>query len=204
MTVLTFPAVRPSSMTWGLRGNTRTARSPVTGTAQTAAMGGDRWAVTLAFNSHRTSELYALRAFLADLQGEAGRFYLWHHERENPRGSALGTPLVMGAGQTGKTLVTDGWTPSQTGVLLPADMIAVAGQLLMVTASADADGSGVATLAVTPALRAAPADDAPLTVTKALGVFMLASDTEGQVATQNGLDSVVINAVEDPLGGAGV
>lgn len=204
MTVLTFPEVRPSSVSWGLEGNTRTARSPVTRTSQTSAMGGDRWVVTLVYNSHRTSELYELEAFLSNLQGEAGRFYLWHHEREVPRGTAPGTPLVKGASQTGKTLITDGWTPSQSGILLPADMIAVNGQLLRVTASADSDGAGEASIAVTPALRSSPADNAAITTTKALGVFMLASDREGQVITERGRGSLVINCVEDPLGGAGV
>lgn len=104
-------------------------------------------------------------------------------------GIATGTPLVNGATQTGASLVTDGWTNSQTGILKKGDVITLAGvfgvnpvtgqstgklQQFVVTADANsAGGGGASTLAISPSIiatgakktvTASPADDAAITV----------------------------------------
>ena len=103
------------------------------------------------------------------------------------RGALGGTPLTNGAGQTGASLITDGWTAS-TKVLLKGDIFTLPGvyrvnpqsrqstgalQQFVVTADATSDGSGDLTLAISPSIvttgarqnvDAAPADGAALTV----------------------------------------
>jgi hypothetical protein len=108
-------------------------------------------------------------------------------------GINTGTPLVDGASQTGATLVTKGWTNSQTGILKAGDIFTVAGvysvhpvtkvstgklQQFVVTADANSGSStGPATLSIFPSIvlasgatptlatvSASPADGAAITV----------------------------------------
>lgn len=113
-------------------------------------------------------------------------------------GAHAGTPLVNGASQNvtydtaknswSQSLVTDGWSNSVTGVLKAGDVFTLADvfmvnpktkaatpilQQFVVTADADSDGSGNATLTISPAIitsgphqtvDAAPADNAGITV----------------------------------------
>lgn len=114
-------------------------------------------------------------------------------------GTYGGTPLVNGAGQTGSSLVTDGWTPTTT-TLNVGDTFTIAGvnsvnpqtrqdtgklAFFVVTAKTSTDGSGNSTIAISPAITpsgqfqnvtAAPADNAAITVT---------SGTSGQVSRQS-------------------
>jgi hypothetical protein len=100
-----------------------------------------------------------------------------------------GTPLVNGAGQTGASLITDGWTAAAAARLNKGDVFTIAnvfsvnpisyqstGQLKQFTATANvsSDGSGNATVPITPAIVttgvfknvdvSSIADNAPLTI----------------------------------------
>lgn len=113
-------------------------------------------------------------------------------------GVNTGTPLVKGASQTSayadvkttmtQSLITDGWTASQTGILKAGDVFTIADvyavnpvtkatlpflRQFVVTADADSDGSTNATFTIYPAIitsgafkncSAAPADNAAITV----------------------------------------
>lgn len=104
-----------------------------------------------------------------------------------------GTPAVNGAGQTGSSLVTDGWTAAAGARLKKGDVFTIAGvfavnpqsrlttgelQQFVVTADVSSDASGNATIQIWPAIvatgamqtvTAAPADGALLTVLGAAG-----------------------------------
>jgi len=118
-------------------------------------------------------------------------------------GVNTGTPLVKGAAQVTtyalskdtqtQSLITDGWTVSQTGILKAGDVLTIAGvysvnartrvstgNLLQLTVmeDADSDGSGDSTLTVSPPMIASgpyqtcdagPADGAALTVLTGTG-----------------------------------
>ena len=177
MPTLDFPTtIRPASVRWRQRANTQVHESQLSRVATTYELPGSLWAVTLAFSDWRRSELADLEAFVAMLRGRAGRFRLWNHARETPRGIGTGTPLVAGASQTGTTLNTRGWTPNTAGILLKGDYIGVNGELKMVVADANADASGAAALTFEPPLRASPADLAAITVTRPTAVFRLDTD----------------------------
>lgn len=109
-------------------------------------------------------------------------------------GALGGTPLVNTAGQTGASIVTDGWTASVSGVLKQGDCITFAnvygitpqtadasgngastGQLqqFVVTADVDSDSSGNATIPISPSIitsgafqtvTASPADNAVILI----------------------------------------
>ena len=88
-------------------------------------------------------------------------------------GAHGGTPLIAGTIAEGATsLTTDGWDTSVTGLLLAGDVITLAGvygvnpqnytttgmlQEFVVQADVDSDGSGLATITVSPALNAGSA-----------------------------------------------
>lgn len=82
-------------------------------------------------------------------------------------GAYAGTPVVNGAGQTGASLVTNGWSNSIAGLLNVGDVFTIAGvyainpqnrqqttflQNFVVTATAASDGSGNSTLSISPSI----------------------------------------------------
>lgn len=82
-------------------------------------------------------------------------------------GQRGGTPVVNGAGQTGSSLVTNGWTAAAASRVKAGDVFTIANvyavnpitkqstgslQQFVVTADASSDGSGNATLSISPAI----------------------------------------------------
>lgn len=107
-------------------------------------------------------------------------------------GAYAGTPTVTGAGQTGSTLVTGGWTASITGLLNVGDVFTLSGvnavnpeslsstgslRNFVVTATANSNSSGSSSLSIYPPITttgayqtvdASPASGATLTVISGL------------------------------------
>lgn len=85
----------------------------------------------------------------------------------SPQGVATGTPLANGAASIGATSVnTDGWTISITSIVRAGDIVKFTGHgtYYTVTADANSDGSGRATLSIAPVLTANVADNEGLSV----------------------------------------
>ena len=181
MTTLAFPvlSVNPGTFEWRLESNTQILESPLTKAVQTIEQPGARWSATLGYINLIDPDVALLQAFLAQLRGMANRFTLANFERSTPRGIATGTPLVNGASQTGTSLNTKGWTASQTGIMKAGDYFTVNGELKMMAADANSDGTGLATLVFEPPLRASPADNAALTVNSPTATFMLRDSKVG-------------------------
>lgn len=142
----------------------------------------------------------ARKAIEEAMVGRYGRFDIFESNSLSSHtvGVASGTPLVNGAAQDTtyalagdswtQSLITDGWTATQTGILLAGDVITIAGvnsvnrrtrqdtgdlQTFTVVSDQDSDGSGNATFTVSPPIitsgpyqtvTAAPADNAAITV----------------------------------------
>lgn len=195
MPTLTWPSgLLPSAMEWGLQANTQSFESPLTGSVQTLELPSPRWLATLTFEHLQDSEAAALQAFLASLRGRAGRFTLHNFARPAPRGTAAGTPLVAGAGQTGTSLNLDGFTAGTT--LLAGDLFGVAGELKMVKADATADGAGAMTVVFEPPLRASPADNAPVTLSQPTATFMPAEDVARWSVAPGLVTSLTLSCIE--------
>ncbi len=181
MTILTFPTIRrPSRASYRMRGNTQSHRSPLDGTEQTLEMPGAVWELTVSWESLDATDTRVLAAFLAQLRGAAGRFYYSPAAWSPRRAAGGGSPLVNGAAQSGASLITDGWTPSGqvalAGDWLSFDDALGRRRLHMATGTATANGSGQATIAITPPIRRAPSDNAVVEVASPTGVFRLPSD----------------------------
>ena len=199
MTTLTFPTLSrpgPTSFVWRKLANTQTFESPLTRSVQTLALPGARWACTATWDNLLDEDARKLAAFMAQLRGASGRFYLHHLARPNIRGTGAGTPLVKGASQTGASLVTDGWTVGTT--LLAGDLVGFGGyELRMVVADATADGSGNMTLTLDEPMRASPSDNSAIDITSPAGIFRLTGDEVASSFAPGGpLESFTLDCVE--------
>lgn len=202
MTILTFPTIRrPSGASYRLRGNTQTHRSPLDGTTQTLEMPGAVWELTVSWENLSGDDQRVLAAFLAQLRGAAGRFYYSPAAWQPRRATGGGTPLINGASQSGASLVTDGWSASvqvmRAGDWLSYDDTSGRRRLHMVTADVSSNGSGQTTLAITPPIRRAAADNAAVEVAAPSGVFRLPDDAAPEMSIRPPmLGSVTMTMVE--------
>ncbi len=181
MAILDFPSnfPLPAGMTFRLRPNTQSMTSPLTQSVQTVELPGARWMASITWADLTGEEHRIIKAWLAQLRGQAGRFRLHDLTHPTPAGTgATGAITVSGAGQAGGTLSTTGWPVSTSGLLLPGDYIGVNGELKLITLNATSNSSGVATLTFEPPLRASPADGAAITLDQPSAVFRLANDEQ--------------------------
>lgn len=190
---------RPQSVDWGFESNVAEHRSPFSRAVQTQGLPGGTWSTSITWRLAADTEARVMEAWIASLNGREHRALLWNMRRETPRGVGGGTPLVNGAGQTGKVLAIDGGPLATAGWLMAGDMIGVGGYLYMVTADAATDGAGLASLTIAPGLRGAPADNTPLTLVRPTARFILAANRQTWSAGP-GLGSIqfTLDFEEDP------
>lgn len=161
MATVTFPSSpKPNGMSWRLVMPSQTNVSDWTGRRQTIASGRGWWECQLSLPPIvGTANVNAWRSFIAKSRGRANDFQI--PVDATAQSAATATPLVNGAGQTGRTLTTDGWPLSST-VLVAGQFVTINNQLLQLTENVTSNGSGVATLTFEPPVRSAPADNAAI------------------------------------------
>ena len=161
MATITYPATpKPQGMSWRLVMPAQTNVSDWTGRRQTIASGRGWWECQVTFPPIvGTTNVNAWRAFIAKSRGKANDFQV--PVDPTAQSSAVATPLVNGANQTGRTLSTDGWPVSST-VLQAGQFVTINNQLLQLTENVTSNGSGVATLTFEPPVRVAPSDNAAI------------------------------------------
>lgn len=139
-------------------------QSPFTGTQQVQFWGGEWWSFDIELKANRGQQARALGAFLTALRGIVGTFLLDVPQRAL---GSIGSPAVKGAGQTGGSLITEGWTPSKTCMQV-GDFFSLGSgadtRLYQLTADVVSDIAGEATIQFVPNLRSSPADNAALVV----------------------------------------
>ena len=183
----TFPT-SPAFQSLAVSSNQSTFVSrSISGRRQSRQIGGQYWRLRASFPPMTRAQFAPIYAFVIAQRGRYESFSVIPAVISTGQGSPAGTPLVDGASQTGRSLVTDGW--SNSIVLFKAgDYLKIAGndKVYMVTADVSSDGSGDATIAIEPALVASPADDAaithssvPFTVALRAGVQEFATGTTG-------------------------
>ena len=161
----TFPNISPTSSSLAWLDNSVTFFSPLSGTTRTESRPGGRWRLTLTFNNQKnltgaSDPLHELEAYLFKLNGAENRAVI--ADPAYIRSSSGGVSVkVKGAGQTGKSLITDSWPVSST-VLYAGDRIGISGQMIPVTADVTTNGAGEATLTLAHPIRNAPDDNAVL------------------------------------------
>lgn len=178
MPTLTPPTVPIASAGFRLIPNNSQFQSDLNRDSQAVALPGDRWSTVITVSNLRGREARAWVAFIASLGGIRGRFWLSPPGCGTTIGTALGSGVVSGSSQTGSSLVTSGWTASQTELLAIGDYFQVGNELKMVTATAASNGSGQATIAFTPPLRTSPANGASIVTANPACIMMLADDQQ--------------------------
>lgn len=183
MSTLTFPTDIPiRRVEWSLRSRTQSFTSPLSGATQTVELPGAVWSATVVFENLTIAQARKLQAFLVRLRGQSGRFRLADPTLAAPQGTALGTPVVSGAGQTGGTLYVSGMTANQTKAFAAGDYIGIGDELKMVVVDAASDGSGLATLTIEPPIRVSPANGSTVDTTAPTCIMRLVDDEQARWA----------------------
>ena len=161
MATITYPSTpKPSGMSWRLVMPSQTNVSDWTGRRQTISSGRGWWECQITLPPIvGTTNVNAWRSFIAKARGRANDFQI----PVDPiaQSASTTTPLVNGAGQTGRTLATDGW-PVSTTVLVAGQYVTINNQLLQLTENVTSNGSGVATLTFEPPIRTPSSDNAAI------------------------------------------
>lgn len=155
--------------------------SPFSFSQQVQEHPGEVWEINCVLNMLERSQAEYYNAFILSLAGRIGTFTMAIPGSETPQGVATGTPLVNGAGQTGRSLNIDGFTPGVTGILKAGDFIQLGSgsstRLHKNLSDVNSNGSGQVTVDLAPKIVTAPADNDPVIVTNAKGLFRLKSNS---------------------------
>lgn len=171
------------------------ARSPFTFAGQVQDWGGRVWTARVTLPPMLRAAADEWLVWCSKLRGRYGYFRMGDWDRRTPRGAGGGTPLVNGAAQTGNGLATDGW-PNATTVLRAGDHVQIENRLYRVVADATSNGAGQATLQIEPDLRAAPADNAALTISSPKGLWRLTENALSNPTDPAGMVSFAFTAME--------
>lgn len=178
---LSLPATKDlAAITLRLRSVVAVGTSPFTGKQQVQAHQGQWWEAECSLPPMERADAEEWLAFLLALNGREGTFLMGDPKGGTPRGTALGSPQVNGAGQSGNELATDGWTVSQSRALAKGDYFSLGSgastRLYKMVEDEASDGAGAAALTFQPKLRSSPENNAALTVTNAKGLWRLSTN----------------------------
>ena len=170
----TFPRTIPSAICSWPRGPGGLVSWGIGGVGQTRDISqkGRSWTEEWPPLFAGSAAVQAFLAQVADYYSSGTVLTIQHPWRRTTLGVGTGTPKVKGASQIGKTLITDGWTANQTGILKAGDLITNGlPWVFEVTADCNSDGAtpSVATIPISPGILAgaSPADGAAIAVTAA-------------------------------------
>lgn len=192
MTTFSYPNIEPSVQEWSLKNFTAIHESPFNGEIATQDRDGEHWLLRMAYNDLEGERRHELLAFLYKLNGPQHRFTIKDFSYVR-LGAGGGSPLVQGAGQTGKNLIIDNASISVTDWLKAGDKISVAGLLHSVDEDVNTSGTGVATIIVSPRIFVAPTNNEAVEITTPINTFLLASSIL-PVATSKTTSSVNFEA----------
>jgi hypothetical protein len=124
------------------------AESPFSGISQVFEWSRETWNLSLSFPPLKGADARNMAAFQLAMRGMVGTFLHGDPFGKAPAGVGTGTPLISGLNQArSKLLMTKGWTPSTSGILLPGDYIQVPRNLIQspfdLTSSSWTDDTGV-------------------------------------------------------------
>jgi len=156
--------VKPDAAQIGVAFNVQSFTSNLSGNQNNKELPGSRWIGSFTWSNRQGLEARTLIAQLTSLRGPIDDFRVLMPDHEG-LGTALGSGLINGAGQTGSSIVTDGWDINQPILLEIGDYIEINGELKRVTARVASDGSGNATIPFLPPIRKSPADNSTVITT---------------------------------------
>ena len=194
MRTIDLPAAAIAELTWLPESAVAITTSPFSFRHQVHAFNGQRRRAGIKIAPRTPALAKAWHATLLKLNGAEGTFFLSDTVGQNPT-LARGTPVINGAGQTGKELITDGWTGLAT-VLEAGEWVSIGNELHQVLEQVTADSGGAATLQLWPKITKAFPDNHAIEADAPRGVFRLAEFPSLQWSRNRLLEGVNLNAVE--------
>lgn len=169
MALITMPSGLIQTVEWAFVQPGQATQSSWTGRSKEQPSGHAWFEARVVVRPLFRTEIYAYRRFLS-LAGLKGNTFRLDAVEEDQ--SSLTTVLVNGGGQTGYSLITDGWGGAGTK-LLAGQFITIANQLIMLSSDVTADSGGNATLSLASAIRSATAENAPVEVKRPYGLMRI-------------------------------
>ncbi len=204
-----FGCVHPSSIEFDPQEHVEQSTSIFTGQSQTYDLMNSLWTGTISFPPMNRVDADQWQAFILNLRGMMNCFLLGDPTAAIPKGAAAvnpGLPVVAGAGQTGYSLNTRGWTPGVNNLLLSGDYIqvgtmgtATAGyppRLYRLTAPCSSSATGTATLNIWPNLRDLPPDGVSIISSSCVGIMRLAANQGNSYSSTPGGYGYGINGLK--------
>lgn len=161
--------------------------------------GGHKWLIGLKYNNSLSRAQHdELWGFVQKQRNAFDSFTLNLPDKNVPRGTATGTPLVNGASQNGTSIISDGWTINIPGIMKRGDLLKFNGhsKVYQVTDDANSNGSGQATINISPALHVSPADNETIIVNNVSFTVKLVSGRQEYDAEAGGYYGLFINVRE--------
>jgi hypothetical protein len=194
MAILTFPNIVPDTMEFGVRYNTQVSTTSLSGITQTVELPGARWGGQMSFRDLNPVDSAELKAFLLELRGSSGRFYLGDLAHTSPFNTVTGTFSI----ETGSTPRVLRVTPS-SGSFSVGDYIQIgsgASQELKMVISQT--GSNPQEITVEPLVRRSDFVGQNVTYTNPTGVFLLDRDdlAKWSIRSKAKLSDLAISFVE--------
>jgi len=171
----------PRSIEWSLSDVVAANTNPFTGGQQFYDWGAGWIEATVNLPPLTQSQANQWIAFLMQAAGMSNIFQFGDPLSPALQAQSGGTPVVHGANQSGRQLVTNGWyAPSSHPVppIYPGDWIQIGYRWYrnLTQQTPDRFNSGAATLDIWPPLRESPADGATIITANTQGIFRLASN----------------------------
>jgi hypothetical protein len=176
--------------------------SPFTFATQVHAYSGQMWQADITLKPMKRSAAERWIAWLISLKGFTGTFYLGDPRACTPLGPARNadTILVNGALSSGNAINIDSAPANVAAYLKAGDYLqigtGISRQLFKVLIDVDTNGAGAATVDVWPNVRRAIADNAPVTVQNAKGLFRLSSNEQSWSANEASIYGITFGAQE--------
>ena len=169
----------------------------ISGRRQARQIAGQFWTMTAAFPAMTRAQFAPIDAFVMKQRGQYESFQVVPPVLNAGLGSPAGTPLVNGADQTGRSVVTDGWNASIT-IFKAGDFLKFANhdKVYKVVTDATSDGSGDSTITIEPPLVTSPATDSAITYTSVPFTVALTSAIQEFATGTTGLFSFELDMEE--------
>ena len=194
MAILTFPNITPESFDFGIRYNTQISTTSLSGITQTVELPGARWNGRMSFRDLSPADSAELKAFLLELRGAAGRFYMGGISHTSPFNTVTGSFNI----ETGSGVRTIDVTPG-SGSFSVGDYIQIGTdadrELKMIIG---VSGTTTQSLIVEPLIRRTDFVGQSVVYTNPTGVFLLDSDdlARWSVRSKAKLSDISISFVE--------
>lgn len=187
-----------SSIDWGYDTVRPVSESPFTFHQLVHVHQGERLRAAISLAVMTREALGQWASLLMNLDGGYGIFWFGDFIHPRPLGSALGSPVVDGANQKGRTLSVSGMTANAQNVFKQGDKIQVGNALHVITRDVSVDSYGRLVLELRPRLRVSPSDGQAIITESPKGLFRLAKNSinVGRVSVSGKYEILTFEVVE--------